>query len=78
MHVYSETSVVSDSATLWTVACHVPLSMGFSRQEYWSGKGTQSSQKYECGNSVLAGILEEELKRPGCKSFGHSNSGGEC
>ena len=23
-------------ATLWTVACHTPLSMGFSRQEYWS------------------------------------------
>ena len=24
-------------ATLWTVACQGPLSMGFSRQEYWSG-----------------------------------------
>ena len=24
-------------ATPWTVACQVPLSMGFSRQEYWSG-----------------------------------------
>ena len=23
-------------ATPWTVACHAPLSMGFSRQEYWS------------------------------------------
>ena len=23
--------------TLWTVACQIPLSMGFSRQEYWSG-----------------------------------------
>ena len=23
--------------TLWTVACHAPLSMEFSRQEYWSG-----------------------------------------
>ena len=30
-------SVVSDSATPWTVACQAPLSMGFSRQEYWSG-----------------------------------------
>ena len=29
--------VVSDFATLWTVACQAPLSMGFSRQEYWSG-----------------------------------------
>ena len=24
-------------ATLWTVAHHAPLSMEFSRQEYWSG-----------------------------------------
>ena len=24
-------------ATPWTVACQAPLSMGFSRQEYWSG-----------------------------------------
>ena len=23
--------------TLWTVACQAPLSMEFSRQEYWSG-----------------------------------------
>ena len=23
--------------TPWTVACQVPLSMGFPRQEYWSG-----------------------------------------
>ena len=23
--------------TLWTIVCQSPLSMGFSRQEYWSG-----------------------------------------
>ena len=23
--------------TSWTVDCQIPLSMGFSRQEYWSG-----------------------------------------
>ena len=23
--------------TQWTVACQAPLSMGFSRQKYWSG-----------------------------------------
>jgi len=23
--------------TLWTVPCQAPLSVGFSRQEYWSG-----------------------------------------
>ena len=24
-------------ATPWTIACQAPLSMEFSRQEYWSG-----------------------------------------
>ena len=28
---------MSDSATPWTVAYQAPPSMGFSRQEYWSG-----------------------------------------
>ena len=28
---------MSDSATPWTVAYQASLSMGFSRQEYWSG-----------------------------------------
>ena len=30
-------SVVPDFVTPWTVAHQAPLSMGFSRQEYWSG-----------------------------------------
>ena len=30
-------SVVSDSATPWTVARQAPLFMGFLRQGYWSG-----------------------------------------
>ena len=30
-------SHVQPIATLWTIACQAPLSMGFSRQEYWSG-----------------------------------------
>ena len=30
-------AVKSDSVAPWTVAHQVPLSMGFSRQEYWSG-----------------------------------------
>ena len=29
--------VMSNSATPWTVAHQTPLSLGFSRQEYWSG-----------------------------------------
>ena len=28
---------MSDSVTLWTIACQASLSMGFSMQEYWSG-----------------------------------------
>ena len=28
---------MSDSATLWAVARQAPLSLGFSRQEYWTG-----------------------------------------
>ena len=40
---YSSSNVVKVTrlcptlATPWTVAHQVPLSMGFSRQEYWSG-----------------------------------------
>ena len=41
-HLGSQVKVLSLSpaqlfATLWTVARQAPLSMGFSRQEYWSG-----------------------------------------
>ena len=28
---------VQPFATPWTITCQAPLSMGFSRQEYWSG-----------------------------------------
>ena len=30
-------SCIQLSASLWTVVCQAPLSMGFSRQEYWCG-----------------------------------------
>ena len=36
-YVLSYVRRVQVFATLWTVACQAPLSMGFSRQEYWSG-----------------------------------------
>ena len=36
-------SCVRFFATPWTVACQAPLSMGFSRQEYWSGLPFPSS-----------------------------------
>ena len=31
------TSVMTDFATLWTVVHQAPLSIAFSRQEYWGG-----------------------------------------
>ena len=37
VRVYQVTSVVSDSVTPWTIARQAPLSLGFFRQEYWSG-----------------------------------------
>ena len=37
VHVCKVTSVASSSVTLWTVALQAPLSMGFFREEYWSG-----------------------------------------
>ena len=37
MHVLSRFSFIQLFATLCTVARQAPLSMGFSRQEYWSG-----------------------------------------
>ena len=37
MHVLSHFSTVRLFATPWTVANQAPLSMEFSRQEYWSG-----------------------------------------
>ena len=35
--VPSHFSCAQSFATLWTIACQAPLSLGFSRLEYWSG-----------------------------------------
>ena len=53
-------SVMSNSATPWTVACHSPLSMGFSRQEYRSGlsfppPGDLPNPGLKPGSPALAG-----------------------
>ena len=40
LDIKKESEVAQSCLTLmipWTVACHAPLPMGFSRQEYWSG-----------------------------------------
>ena len=50
--------VVSDSAISWIVALQGPLSMEFSRQEYWSGypfpsAGDLSDPGIECRSPAL-------------------------
>ena len=37
MHVWSVIQLCADSVTPWAVACQAPLSMEFSKQEYWIG-----------------------------------------
>ena len=37
MYVLSHFNCVQPFASPWTADCQAPLSMGFSRQEYWSG-----------------------------------------
>ena len=50
---------MSNCATAWTVACQAPLSMDFSRQEYWSGLPFPSP-----GNLSEPGIEPASLKSP--------------
>jgi len=56
--VLSHFSRVRLSAILWTMACQTPLSMGFSRQEYWSGlpfpSPVHESEKWKWSCSVLS------------------------
>ena len=50
-------------ATLWTVAHQDPLSMGFSRQEYWSGLPCPPP-----GDLPNQGIKPTSLKSPALAS----------
>ena len=54
--VLSRFSCVQLFATLWTIACQAPLSMGFSRQEYLSG---------------LPCLPPEDLPNPGIEPTSH-------
>ena len=57
--VLSRLSHVQLLAALWTVACQAPLSMGFSRQENWSGLPSPSP-----GDLPNPGIKPEVLMFP--------------
>ena len=48
-----------DCVNLWTVVCQDPLSMGFSRQEYWSGLPSPP-----LGDSPNPGIKPSSHKSP--------------
>ena len=50
---------MSDSVTLWSAVHQAPLSMGFSRQEYWSGQTFPS-----LGNLSDPGIEPVSLMSP--------------
>ena len=59
-------------ATLWTIARQAPLSMGFSRQEYWSGlpfpsPGDLPNPRIEPGSPALQAdsLSSEPLGKPG-------------
>ena len=76
-------SVVSNSVTPWTIAHQIPLSMGFSRQEYWSGlpcpsPGDLPDPGTEPGSSILQAdsLLSEPPGKPSVFFYGTKNREG--
>ena len=72
LHVLSHFSHVRLFATLWTVARQAPLSMGFSRQEYWSGllfpsPGGSSRPRDQTRVSCVSCIAGGQLKTCSCR-----------
>ena len=53
--------------TLWTVACQVPLSMGFTRLEYWSGLPCWdlADPLIESASLTLTGVAKDSLLAAG-------------
>ena len=55
---------LSDSfANPWTVACQAPLSMGFSREEYWNGLPFPSGDLPDSGNESASPALQADSLR---------------
>ena len=54
-------------ATPWTAAHQAPLSMGFSRQEYWSGVPLPSPSAYIKLFKNLSSLLECYIRLPNSK-----------
>ena len=62
--------------TPWTAACQAPLSMGFSRQQYWSGlpfssPGHLPDPGFESVSPALAGGGFFIAEPPGKPAFAH-------
>ena len=60
--------VVQLCLTLWNIACQSPVSMGFSRQEHWSGllclpQGDPPDPGMEAGSPALQGLLQRWATR---------------
>ena len=54
-------SVMSDSVTPWTIAHQAPLSMGFSRQEYWRiSRGSSPVDLYNPGIEPRSPALQTD------------------
>ena len=49
------------SATLWTAALQAPLSMGFSKQEYWSGLSCPSAGDFSDRGIKLLHLLRWQI-----------------
>ena len=63
-------SVVSDSATLWSVARQAPQSVGFSGQAYYSGFGkTTVSGVMKLNVGVFESICREKERAPCIGAF---------
>ena len=54
---------MSNSVTPWTVARQAPPSMGFSRQEYWSGVPLPSPTLILHASKVMLKIIQARLQQ---------------
>ena len=64
---------VRPSATPWAAAFQAPPSMGFSRQEYWSGVPLPSPEGQLPGvkGMGIAFVLQDEQRSGGVRSDGY-------
>ena len=70
-------SVMSDSATPWMVVHQAPLSMGFSRQEYWSGLPFPSPGPTQGSNLGLLHCMQIHMGTHPCRFEGEEVRVGE-